>query len=153
MNRLSLFVIPALIAIIGCGTAQINEELYNKYLTRTYNYSKDKCFNATLAALKEHKTGVEKQDREKGLITTEKVEFFKLVEVTGTQYHATGQTFTATHKYYLQITGDNKTATVKAIRYRLWRNAVEQNDLNASWTKENVWDPFFNTIKDKLEEN
>ncbi len=153
MKRMMLPLVGLLLLTTGCFSNHlINEELYNEYLTRTYNYSKQKTFDATLAALKELQTGVEKQDREKGLITTKKVEFFRLVQVTGNQYSATGQTFSATHKYYLQITGDNKSATVKAIRYRLWKNAVEQPDLNASWTKENVWDPFFNLIQEKLEE-
>ncbi len=154
MKRMGLPLIGLLLITVGCFSNHlINDELYNNYLTRSYNYSKKKCFDATLAALKELEIGVEKQDREKGLITTEKSAFFRLVQVTGNQYSATGQTFTATHKYYLQITGDNKSATVKTIRYRLWNNAVEQPDLNASWCKENVWDPFFNLIQEKLEEN
>lgn len=154
MKRMILPVVGVLLITIGCfSNHAINEELYNNYLTRTYNYSKKKSFDATLAALKENKIEVEKQDREKGLITTEKADFYRLVQVTGNQNYATGQSFTATHKYYLQITGDNKSATVKAIRYRMWKNAVEQTELNASWCKENVWDPFFNLIQEKLEEN
>lgn len=152
MKRLFLLLIGSLL-MIGCGANHlINEELYNNYLSRTYNYSKDKTFDATLAALKEDNIGVEKQDRAKGVIITEKAEFYRSVEVVGTQYSARGRSFSAMHKYYLQISGDNRSSTVKATRYRMWRNAVEQNDLNAAWCKKNVWDPFFSSIQDKLEE-
>lgn len=154
MKKLLLPLIGLLLITGGCFSNHlINDELLNNFLTSTYNYSKDKCFDATIAALKELEIDVEKQDKAKGLITTKKAEFFRVVQITGSQYAATGQTFTGTHKYYLQITGNDKSTTVKAIRYRLWKNAVEQTELNAAWSKQNVWDPFFNLIREKLEEN
>lgn len=153
MKILKLASIVLFLTISGCASNPINQELYNTHLTKSFNHSKDKVFSATLAALKELNIGIKKQDRKKGLITTEKAEFFKLVQVTGNQHSASGQTFTATHRYYLKITGNNNSATVKTTRYRMWKNAVEQTELNASWSKENVWDPFFNSIKDHLEED
>ncbi|TGM91131.1 hypothetical protein [Leptospira licerasiae] len=50
-----------LIGFLGnCISVQINDELYRTYLTREFNYPKDKVIQATLAALKTQKIGVEK---------------------------------------------------------------------------------------------
>jgi hypothetical protein len=146
-------LLAGLLFLASCVSNQkIDKELYKTYMTRTYNSSKNKCYNALLAALKELKIKVEKTDKEKGQVITDRVEFYTLVEVTGTQYSASGQSYTATNKYYFQVDGDNKKGTVRVTRYRLWRNAVEQTELNAEWCKENVWDPLFNEIQEKLNE-
>ena len=114
------------------------------------NYSQSRCYAATLAALKELKIDVEKADSAKGLITTERVEFYRAVEVVGSQYSAYGQTHTATHKYYLKISGSGNSSTVTVYRYRMWNNGIEQTKLNAKWCQANVWKPFFDTIGEKL---
>jgi len=144
-SKLGLFLMLAFLTLTGCASTPINQELYTQYLTRTYTHSKNKCFDATLAALKELKTGVETKDKAKGLITTERVDFFRQVE-----YSSSGQTFMAAHKYYLKITGNQKSATVTVSQYRFWRNHVEQTEVNTAWCKENAWDPFFNAIAKNL---
>jgi len=139
----------------GCAnfdSTKIDQNLLDKYLTRSYPQSKNKTWDATLAALKFYKTGIAKQDRTSGIIVTERVPFYELVEVSGSNYSAVGQSFVATHKYYLKISGDSSNSTVKAYKYRFWRNNVEETTLNAPWNNENVWNPLFLEIKNQLEE-
>ncbi|TGK22698.1 hypothetical protein [Leptospira kmetyi] len=151
MKRI-IFSFISLVLFTNCITAtKIDDALYNRDMTRTYNRSKEQTFNATILAFKELKVGIEKQDKEKGIIVTEKAPFYEMVYLYGNQYAATGQQFTAYHKYYLQVSGDKNSATVKTVKYRLWNNNVEQTELNAHWTKENVWDPFFKEIQVKLD--
>jgi hypothetical protein len=144
-TKQGVLLVLAFLTLTGCASTPINQELYTQYLTRTYTHSKNKCFDATLAALKDLKIGVETKDKGKGLITTERADFFRRVEYSGS-----GQTFVAAQKYYLKITGNQKSATVTAYRYRYWKNHEEQTELSASWCKENAWDPFFKTIEEKL---
>lgn len=149
-----------MVLFTNCVTAtKIDENLYNQNLTKSFPYSKEKTFNATLAALNELKIPVEKVEKDKGIIVTEKVPFFNMTLIRGTQYgnqynsnlSATGHEIQASHKYYFQIIGDKTNTTVKTVKYRLWQNQVEQTELNAQWCKENVWDPFFKEIQVKLD--
>jgi len=91
--------------------------------------------------------GIEKLDREKGTITTEQTPFYERIE---TGRHTVIQTALWTHKYYLQISGNNNSATVRAVRYRVWRNNIEQTEINGAWFNENVWNPFLKEIQEKL---
>ncbi|TGK02597.1 hypothetical protein EHQ53_13610 [Leptospira langatensis] len=147
------FLATLLIAFLSnCVSTQINDEFYRAYLTRDFNYPKDKVMQATLAALKTQKIGVEKIDLQKGVIVTERDAFYKQTTISGNQYYATAQSQVATHQYYLLVTGDKSRSTVQATRYRLWNNNIEQTHLNANWGKTNIWDPFFKEIQEKLEE-
>ncbi|XDD48658.1 hypothetical protein AB3N59_09310 [Leptospira sp. WS92.C1] len=151
MRRI-LILLAFLFIYSNCVTStKIDEALYNKDLTRSYTQSKDKTFDATIYALKQFKIAIEKQDKAKGIIITEKVPFYELLHVTGTQYAASGQSFVAFHKYYLQISGDKSSATVRTVKYRLWNNNIEQTELNAEWCKINIWDPLFKEIQIKLD--
>jgi len=148
MKRFALLVLLSLLVSLGCASTQpINDAMYAQYLSRSFNYSKNKCFDATIAVLNESKIGIEKQDKEKGTITTEKAGFYIRVE---TGQHTVTQTALWTHKYYLQIIGNNSNATVKAIRYRVWRNNIEQTEISGAWFNENVWNPFLKEIQEKL---
>ena len=151
-NGLFLLMILSFITTGCISNTTIDQTMLDRYLTKSFNCSKSKCYDATLAALNELKIDVDKQDRSKGIIITERVPFYELVQVTGNQYSASGQSFVATHKYYLQISGNKSTSTVKAYKYKLWKNNVEQNELNGDWCKENVWDPFFNEIQTQIDE-
>jgi len=139
----------------GCAnfdSTKIDQKLFDKYLTKSYNYSKNKTWEATLAALKFYKTGIAKMDKARGIIITKKVPFYEMIRVTGYGGSGTGQSFVASHKYYLKVTGNSSKSTVKAYKYRFWRNNVEETKLNAPWNKENNWDPFFKEIQNQLEE-
>ena len=150
MKRLALLVFMVPFVSFGCASTQpINDDMYAQYLSRTFNYSKNKCFDATVAVLKESKMGIEKQNREIGTITTERTGFYMRVE---TGHHTVTQTALWTHKYYLQISGNNSNSTVRAIRYRVWRNNIEQTEINGAWFNENVWNPFLKEIQEKLAE-
>lgn len=64
MKRFMPAIITVLFLLQGCSSGgKIDDQMYVKYLTKSYNYSMDKCFSATLAALKESKIGIEKQDQ------------------------------------------------------------------------------------------
>lgn len=154
MKKLIFSLVCLSLMSTGCGSfgTKIDEKLLNENLTKSYNSSKVKSYNATIAALKTLKIGIEKQDKVKGTIVTERVPFYEVIHVRGTQSSAVGQSFVATHQYYLLISGNDSSSTVKAYKYRLWRNNVEIDELNASWTKENVWDPFFKEIQNQLDE-
>ncbi|TGK06618.1 hypothetical protein EHO59_00295 [Leptospira semungkisensis] len=151
-SGVGLLVAFLIVFLSNCVSTQINDEFYRMYLTREFNYPKDKLIQATLAALRTQKIEVEKADLQKGLIVTERYPFFKLTTISGNQYYASAQSQVATHQYYLLITGDKKRSMIQATRYRLWNNMVEQTHLNANWGKANVWDPFFKEIQDQLEE-
>lgn len=147
-----LLILAFISFYLNCVVAtKIDEALYNKDLTRSYNQSKEKTFQATIQALKEFNIAIEKQDKEKGIIVTEKTPFYELIQFTGNQYVANGQSYVAYHKYYLQISGDKSSSTVKTVKYRLWNNNIEQTELNAEWCKQNVWDPLFKEIQIKID--
>ena len=153
MRKLLFLLLCLSFLSTGCATStKIDQKLLNENMTRSYNHSKAKTYNATLAALKFQKIGIAKQNKTKGIIVTEKVPFYEMVQVTGTQYSASGQSFVASHQYYLQISGNNSRSTVRTYKYRFWRNNVQETELNAAWCKKNVWDPFFNEIKNQLDE-
>ncbi|AOP34084.1 hypothetical protein A0128_09660 [Leptospira tipperaryensis] len=59
-----LLIFASICIYTNCVTAtKIDEALYNRDLTRSYNQSKDKTFRA----LKEFKIAIEKQNKEKGI--------------------------------------------------------------------------------------
>lgn len=135
-----------LVFLTGCSmaipTKKIDEQMYNSNLTKSFDYSKDKCFKATLAVLKESKTGIEKQDRNKGVIITERTAFNDSSEgVEGLVSFTTYE-----HQYFFQITGGADKAVIKVYKYRYWKNKEEQIELNEFWFEDNVWNPLFNKI-------
>ncbi len=149
MKRTILVCTALLFFLSGCVTlTKIDDQLYDKYMTKSYSYSKDKCFTATLAAFKDNKTGIEKQDRANGTIITEKTVFYEGA-VGGSGY---AKLITNSHKYYLKITGAGNSATVKVYKYRIWDSTGERTEINAEWCAENLWNPFFKEIQNKLEE-
>ncbi len=150
MRRFTSLVFVMLFLILGCGSTQlINDAMYTQYLTKTFNYSKNKSFDAIIKVLNEYKVGIEKQDREKGTIITDRTGFYQRIETRG---HYVTQTSLWTHKYYFQVSGNNSNATIKAVRYRVWRNNIEQTEINGAWFNENVWNPFLKEIQEKLVE-
>lgn len=153
MKNYLMFLTSLVIFLSGCSFGdKIDDNLLNRYLKRTYNAPIGKCFDATLGALKEMKTGVEKMDKQKGTIITEKAPFYEELRVAGGNYSATGQSFVASHKYYFKITGNNNRSTVQVVKYRFWQNNKEIDELNASWCNENVWEPLFKEIQNQLDE-
>jgi outer membrane murein-binding lipoprotein Lpp len=148
MNRHVLIFAVALIFLAGCvSVARIDDAMYDQYLTKTYDYSMDRTFNATIAALKDFKIGIEKQDRANGIIVTQRAVFYE--GAVGGQGYA--HRVNHEHKYYFKITGTANSATVKATKYRIWQNNVERMEINPQWCAENLWNPLFREIQNKLE--
>ncbi len=137
-------------AITGCtmGLNKMDDQMYASYLTKSFNHSADHCFNATLAALKDLKIKVQKADRAKGLIVTDRTVFHESAH--GTAGYA--QLVTRTHQYYIKIAGTGNKSTISVTKFRYWVNNVEQTELSHSWFADNVWNPLFNEIKVKLDE-
>lgn len=146
----SLFCISSLYLIIGCtiGANKIDDQMYKNYLTKPYRFSKIKCYNATIEALKELKIAIEKTDKEKGIIVTERSNFGLSAE-GGPRY---AELITFEHKYYFKITGDEKNSIITVSKFRYWRKNIEQTELSYSWFSENVWGPVFKEIQMKLDE-
>lgn len=121
--------------------------MYAGYLTKSYDHSAGKYFNATLAALKDLKNKMRKAERAKGLIVTDRTVF--LESAHGSAGYA--QLVTRTHQYYIKISGAVGKSIVAVTNFICWVNTVEQTELSHSWFAQNVWNPLFNEIKIKLD--
>ncbi len=145
MKRFIPAIIVLLILLTGCfKTYKMDDpELYDKHLTRSFNYSREKSFNATLAALKEMKTGIEKVDIEKGIIITDKAVYEERFD--------RGKLHTFKNKYYFQITGNGNNSTVKVYKYREWDNNVELEGVYPPYQGEKLWNPLFKEIQNQLD--
>jgi hypothetical protein len=142
-----------IILLSACGgmfaSAKLDDPTFLKtYLSHHFNTSRDKCYAATLAALKELEIGVAKEDPTAGTIITERAEFARQAAVTGT---GVAERYSQQHKYFLQVAGDQSQCDIHATRYQFWTNGVEHETLNPVWGKEHLWDPFFKTIQDQMQ--
>jgi len=155
MKKLFPVILFGLLLFTSCISLEtkIDDRLFNQYLTKSYNSSKSKCIEATIAALKIMKTGIEKVDQTSGIIITEKTPFHSERVVSSDSWgRPVGKDFVFSHKYYFKITGNDKQATVQVYKYRLWKNAIEKDELDDLWTNNHVWKPLFKEIQFQLEE-
>ncbi len=146
MKRFFYIIMMTFIFLAGCnttvGSKKIDEQMYNNYLTKSFFYSKDKCFRATLAALKDSNISIEKQDREKGIIITKRSDFNSLDE----DLAIFSTMISSAHQYYFQIKGGSDSSIIKVYKYRYWKNNAEQTELDYDWFESYVWNPLFNKI-------
>lgn len=132
----------------GCfQTLPIDKALYRDQLTRTFQAPVDKCYDATLKALADIKTPVEKADPATRTIWSGRGVVFEGAQ-GGSGY---AMRITDEHRISLQIDGDSSQCTVRTTKYEIWHNQEKLNQLNATWSKAHIWDPFFQAIDDHLD--
>ncbi len=166
MRLLHFAPFAALAVLVSCAHAPVvevyldNPAFLKDNLSHTYAASREKCYAATLAALKDLHTPVQKADPATGKIITERAQFFDVVtsHAHGDGYGnatATASEIKQEHKLYLEVTGDagGSSCQVSATKYQMWTNNIEAVSTTASslpWAHQNVWDPFFKSIQDQL---
>jgi hypothetical protein len=92
--------------------------------------------------------GVAKAEIASGIIVTDRALYG--VHATGNAYSAV--TTQSEQKYHLKVTGDKTSCRVAATKYQIYANGKEWKDgMSASWGKENLWDPLFDSIRDNLQ--
>lgn len=146
-----LIVIALVATTAGCVTTKpIDQTLLDTHLTRTYPAPRQKCFTATVAALKDFKTPIESQSARTGDIVTERTEVTRTAYASHGTSTSVAQTVSDFHKYFLKIDGDAKGCSIRAVRYQVWQNNIEASKVNVKWADANVWQPLFKSIEDRL---
>jgi len=156
MKKFIPLIAVFLFLVVGCGTVPMNKGMYAKYLTRSYDYPKDKVFDATLAVFKDRGVGIENQDKENGIIITQKAKYAEEHFVIPNR--VTGYSSEEVHiywnKYYFQIIGTGNKAIIKSDKHQIWSGQdglQELTKIRAEFVAENYWNPLFNDIQKKLE--
>lgn len=139
MKKLSFIAgAVALFALLsGCAkNMQLNDPaLYDQYLTRSYNQPRDVCYNAVLVTFRDRGVDLTKADPEEGKIVTEK----HLLAI----YAGYGVVGSISHRYYIDVKGDENKCTIKVTKYKAWKggNEVPYVDVDEIYTR--YWAPLF----------
>ncbi|HXK18211.1 MAG TPA: hypothetical protein VNG33_10440 [Polyangiaceae bacterium] len=134
----------------GCAEGvQINQALYDAQLTKEYPFARSACFAATIKALEDIHTPVERSADESGMIWSKKGITFSGVNTNAAQTNA--QTFTDEHRFTLRVEGNDRRCTIRTVRYETWENNKELTEVNEGAAKSLSWDPFFSAIAKNLE--
>lgn len=143
--------IAALTLLSGCAkTMQLDDPaLYDQYLTRSYNQPVGKCFYAVQATFAEKGVELTKVDTERGRIVTERY----VVAVVASYGYNTGTVSSLSNRYYFDVTGNEKTCTIKVTKYKAWNGNDE-----ATWIKPDdayayYWEPLFRSIQGHLNDD
>lgn len=93
------------------------------------------------------KIGIQRSDASNGIIISNR----GIYGITATGNAFASVATKSEQKYSLKITGNEKNCRIAATKYQIYANGTEWKDgMNASWGKENLWDPFFGTIEENL---
>ena len=147
-------VFAAVFALItGCAkTMQLDDpNLYDQYLTKSYNQPVGTCFNAVKSAFAEKKVALTKEDAENGRIVTERHDALVYAMYTGyrtgnvTNY--SGGMGKITHRYYIDVKGDENTCTIKVTKYKAWNNENEATYVKVDDIYDYYWGPLFKSFE------
>lgn len=142
------------LTLVGCyfGTLlPIDQKLRETYLTRTYAHPPDKCYEATLRALEDIKTPVDKADHEVLTIWTGRGVVTEVAYVSGGQYSAAAQKFTTEHRLTLKIEPAAQGCTVRTTSYEMWTNNQKLEQANVDYCEPAIFRPFMQAIQDQLD--
>lgn len=130
----------------------LTQDIYDRDLTRTYNGSKQECFNATKSALKDFEFTIEKEDLDKGkLITNKKNTVEQLIRESIAGGNKKYDDVNVAYKYYFSVNEalEGK-CIVKVDRFRGWYLGKEVTEFGIDYLKEHQWNPILNEIEEKL---
>lgn len=137
--------------LAGCAKKMMLDDpnLYNQYLTRSYNQPVGKCFYAVQATFAEKGVELTKVDTERGRIVTERY----VVAVVAAYGYSAGMVSSLSNRYYFDVTGNEKTCTIKVTKYKAWNGNDE-----ATWIKPDdayayYWEPLFRSIQGHLNDD
>ncbi len=141
-----------LLLATGCyRSAPIDDKLYQEFLTRTYAYPPDKCFEATQKALADMKTPVEKADPQTRTIWSGRGVAYEGAVASGGRYSAVASKITDEHRITVRIEDNGGKCTVHATKYEVWHNNVKLDEINVTWAQEHIFTPFLNAVQEQLE--
>lgn len=123
--------------LVGCAkTMQLNDPaLYDQYLTRSYNQPRDVCYNAVVVTFRDRGVELTKADPEEGKIVTEK----HLIAI----YAGYGVVGSISHRYYIDVKGDENNCTIKVTKYKAWKGGNEVPDVKVDDVYSYYWAPLF----------
>jgi hypothetical protein len=122
--------------------------LYDQYLTRSYDEPVETCFNAVKAAFAENHVALTKEDAENGRIVTEKHEAFTYTTQSGNNR---GLQNKMSHRYYIDVKGDENSCTIKVTKYKVWNNGNEMTWCKPKTIAAYYWDPLFKSFQDHFD--
>jgi hypothetical protein len=96
---------------------------------RSFNRSKERCFQAVLTTFQATGRGVDKQDREGGDFVSGSLIVYHATESDGRRLVE----HTVTNKLYVKVTGDDARCEVGVVKLRVWDNQIEVQTRYASW--------------------
>lgn len=160
MKKSVLLAAFAMLLFSGCAKRMYlnDDNLYDQYLTKSYDGTPDACFLATKAALEENKIPIKSEDPEKRTIVTEKYEGlrFAVHNYSHSAYTSTGasvvhQQFQKYHFAIKGVKGNKNQCVVKVTKFRAWTDQSEAEWVNPDWCAQNLWEPLFGSILEQLE--
>ena len=130
-------IVAVLALLSGCAkTMQLDDpQLYDQYLTRSYNQRVDVCYNAVLTTFKDRGVDLTKADPIAGRIVTEKH--------VAAIYAGYGVVGAISHRYYIDVKGDENNCTIKVTKYKAWKGGNEVPDVKVDDVYSYYWAPLF----------
>lgn len=138
----------ALFALLsGCAkTMQLDDpQLYDQYLTRSYNQPVDVCYNSVLTTFNDRGVALTKADPMAGRIVTER----HIAAI----YAGYGVVGAISHRYYIDVTGDKNNCTIKVTKYKAWKGDNEVPYVKVDDIYSYYWAPLFGGFESNFEED
>lgn len=132
---------------IGCAKKMMLDDpaLYDQYLTRSYNQPVGKCFYAVQVAFAERGVDLTKVDTDRGRIVTDRHVIL--------YYAVPGEVGSISNRYYIDVTGDKKTCTIKVSKYKAWRGNNEMTWVKPDEVYAQYWEPLFRSFEGHLNDD
>lgn len=133
--------------LAGCAKKMMLDDpnLYNQYLTRSYNQPVGKCFYAVQVAFAERGVDLTKVDTDRGRIVTDRHVIL--------YYAVPGEVGSISNRYYIDVTGDKKTCTIKVSKYKAWRGNNEMTWVKPDEVYAQYWEPLFRSFEGHLNDD
>lgn len=140
-------IVAVLALLSGCAkTMQLDDpQLYDQYLTRSYNQRVDVCYNAVLTTFKDRGVDLTKADPIAGRIVTEKH--------VAAIYAGYGVVGTISHRYYIDVKGDTENCTIKITKYKAWKGDNEVPYVKVDDVYSYYWAPLFGGFESNFDED
>jgi len=116
---------------------------------KSFPYSKPRCFDAAVNALKNSGHGAERADLEPGTIVSRKLTVYRATRASS---RTTFAAQTVDNKFYVQVTGDNAACTVAVTKLRAWANTLEVETRTRKWVAAHLRS-FVRGVEQELADN
>ena len=154
--KIWFLMFPLFALIAGCASmanmVEMDEDYLSMVASKTFSHSQQACYDASKTVIKDMGGEIQKEKAEEFKFVSNRFNIQKSVHASHSKYHSSATEVKSDHKIYISSTGDKNSCTVTFIKYRVWQNNIELDEINESFVVPRVFDPFFNDLKSQLED-